>query len=211
MADVNLIPADRLARNRRKARVKTWLVTCGVYLLLSTLATLSAKVICSLTDPSKSGVESKSQSTEQSIQEYSSAIAQLQRRLARVTEELSIATTILRQPDWSKLLTVIADELGRDVVLNHCDLAVLNADGRQAADNPQAPLASSPVSPDISGSAKRLYMLRLSGFGRRQNSVSQFILRLERTRIFESVRLVNSYRQAFLSDQAVSFTIECRI
>jgi hypothetical protein len=59
--------------------------------------------------------------------------------------------------------------------------------------------------------AQRRYGLKLSGFGRTQTSVSQFVLRLERIGIFESVRLLNSYRQAFLNDQAIAFSLECRI
>ena len=53
------------------------------------------------------------------------------------------------------------------------------------------------------------HTLVLSGFGKSQESVSRFVLRLEATDIFHVVRLVSSSRQSFLDQEAVAFTVEC--
>ena len=205
MGNVNLIPANRLAKKRRKARLRSWAVICGAYLLLLVMVALSVKVFSA---QGGSSVEQERRSTEQTIQEYDSAIVQIQGKLAQAAEELRINKAILNQPDWSKLLALLADELGHDVVLNHCGLVALKSDEREVVGSPIDRRTSPPAGVVL---AQRRYGLKLSGFGRTQTSVSQFVLRLERIGIFESVRLMNSYRQAFLNDQAIAFSLECRI
>mgnify|MGYP000049651221 CR=1 FL=1 len=54
------------------------------------------------------------------------------------------------------------------------------------------------------------YTLVLNGFGRSQESVSRFVLRLEESGAFDLVRLVSSSRQTFLQGEAVAFGVECQ-
>jgi hypothetical protein len=182
---------------------------CGANLLLLVSAALAIRVF---SDSSGSSVKQERLSTDKSIQEYEAAITQLRGKLAQANEKLRISRAILNQPDWSKLLALLADELGHDIVLNHCGLAALNSDVTNAADNQQSgPAKVGTESPAGAIPVQRRYGLKLVGFGRSQGSVSQFVLRLERTGIFETVRLLNSYRQDFLGDQAITFSLDCRI
>jgi hypothetical protein len=51
--------------------------------------------------------------------------------------------------------------------------------------------------------------MKVSGIGRSQQSISRFVLRLEQTALFRSVKLVRTQRQQFLTDFGVSFEVSC--
>jgi len=205
MGDVNLIPAERLAKKHRKARLRVWAVICGTCLISLAVLVLSAHAFWSNADDS---VMEELKSTAERIEGYNSTILELQKKLAKATAELEASKAISSQPDWSKLLILVGDELREEVVLNNCQLTTLNKSHKDVTNNLQELLSSSPAGVLL---AERRYRLELSGFGRTQTSVSQFVLRLERMQIFDSVRLVNSCRQTFLNNEAVAFSIECGI
>jgi hypothetical protein len=178
---------------------------CGLYLLLLAGGLLSVRVLW----PSDGhSLDRERQTVESVIDERRRRITELQEQLAGVTRERDVSQAIAGQPDWSKLLVLLGHELGEEVVLGQCRLSTTNAVAGEITDDLKGWLASSPLEELL---ASRRYRLKLSGFGRTQNSVSQFVLGLERTKVFESVRLINSYRQAFLDGQAIAFSIECRI
>ncbi len=205
MGDVNFIPAERLAKKHRKAGLRLWAVICGTYIISLTVLVLSAHAFWGNADDS---VMEELKSTAERIEGYNSTILELQEKLAKATAELEASKAISSQPDWSKLLILVGVELGEDIVLKNCQLATLNKSHKDVTNNLQKSLSSSPSGGLL---AERRYRLELSGFGRTQTSVSQFVLRLERMQIFDSVRLVNSFRQAFLNNEAVAFSIECGI
>jgi hypothetical protein len=51
--------------------------------------------------------------------------------------------------------------------------------------------------------------LRLSGLGRSQAAVAQFVLQLETTDLFEHVSLLQTTRQQYLGGEAVAFELDC--
>ena len=202
MNDVNLIPADRLARKRRMARLRIWAVICGIHLTTLVVALLSAHAIWGGDDD---GMTEELKSAVQQIERYNVSVVELRKELAKARTALEMNRAITSQPGWSKLLILLADQLGDEVVLNNCQLVVLNTDG---TGHLQESLSSSAAGMPPAG---RRHKLKLSGLGRRQSSVSQFVLRLEKIGLFGSVRLINSYRQPFLNEQAVAFSVECSI
>lgn len=207
MGNVNLIPADRLAKKHHKARLHLWMLVCGAYFICLAALVLSGRFFWGgANDP----VMGELKSAAERIEGYSSTIQELQKKLAKATAELEASKAISCQPDWSKLLVLLSGELGEEVVLNNCQIVMLNK-GRNVTNNLQELFSSSNPAALL---AKRRYKLELNGYGRTQTAVSQFVLRLESTlggRIFDSVRLVNSCREAFLNNEAVAFSIECRI
>ena len=48
-----------------------------------------------------------------------------------------------------------------------------------------------------------------TGCGQSQTAVSNFVLRLERTELFDQVKLIGTSRRPFLSGSAVEFQVEC--
>jgi hypothetical protein len=205
MGDVNLIPARRLARKRWRRRGRVWAGLCGTYLLLLAGGLLLAHV---LWHSDSSALDRERQFLDQAIEGHNLRALELRGQLVKVTRELEVSQAIGGQPDWSKLLVLLGRELGDEVVLSRCGLATTDGRGGDITSDVKAWLASSPLEVLL---ASRRYRLELAGFGRTQRSVSQFVLGLEKTAMFESVRLINSYRQAFLDGQAIAFSIECRI
>jgi len=204
MPDVNLIPPARIARRQRNSKIRLWTAICGTYLILLTALALSAHAFARDTDDS---VIEELAFTNERIEGYKTRVSDLQKKLASLKAELEAGQVISCQPDWTRLFVLIGDELKNDVVLKNCQLTATNKASGNAADRAQEVSASSPSA----FLADRQFTLELSGFGRTQTSVAQFVLRLERMEMFDSVELVNSRRQSFLDNEAVTFNIECRI
>jgi Tfp pilus assembly protein PilN len=204
MGDVNLIPAARMDRRRRKARIRLWIAICGTYVILLVGVALWS---CAFRRDTGDWVIEQLALTEQRIGEYNATISEFRQQLAEAQRELEASKSISSQPDWTKLLILVGDELGDQIVLSVCQIATLSKDGENVTRSLQESL--SPAPPGVH--AAEQYRLELSGFGRTQTSVSQFALRLEQMQIFDKVELANSRRQDFLSDKAVAFNIKCSI
>jgi len=205
MGDVNLIPTKRLTSKHRKVRLRIWALVCGAYLTSLAVASLSARV---LWPAGASSIAEQLKATSQSIEQHNSTIIELREKLAEATGALETVGAVSSQPDWSKLLILLSNELQEEVVLNSCRLVSLDKNDKNVRDHLQELLSSLPVGVLL---AERQYILSLSGFGSTQSSISQFVLRLEEIKIFESVRLIDSHRQPFGNDEAVAFSIECRL
>jgi hypothetical protein len=131
MGHVNLIPAERLLKRRRKARLCLWTAACSAYVVLLLAGSLFFHVVYATEDRSADRL---------------------------VTD------------GWSE---------------------------------PSA----QPLTEFLTGCRHRLL---LTGFGKSQESVSRFVLRLEESGVFDAVRLISSCRQTFLQGDAVAFSVECR-
>jgi hypothetical protein len=205
MGDVNLIPNQRLARKHRQHRLRIWTGLCAAYFLLLGGGLL---LMHFLWHGAGNSVEREIRTVERTIHQHNARVEHLRGVLAEVTRELAVSRAIGTQPDWSKLLLLLGNELGDEVVLSQCGLVTTDAKATDVTGNLKAWLSSSPLQDLL---AARRYRLKLAGFGRSQSSVSQFVLGLEQTGVFDSVRLITSYRQAFLNGQAIAFSIECWI
>ncbi len=107
------------------------------------------------------------------------------------------------QPDWSLLLAMLSSALGDETVLRSIRL--------QAPPEAAPGAAGGSGTPGGAAAARTLQpiTLEVTGLGRTQQVVSEFVLRLEHTPLFEMVRLVDTRREPFLNDHAVVFRIEC--
>src|SRR5665213_937838 len=111
---------------------------------------------------------------------------------------------IAEQPDWSHLLGVLARQSGDQIVFNSCAVGPnLQADASPAA---VPPAAKTPGS----GASRTALALTVSGFGRSQLAISQFVLRLEKTGLFARVA-VQTHRETYLGGEAVSFQLICSL
>ena len=85
MSDTNLIPAERLAKQLRKARLRIWAVICGTCLISLAMLVLSAHAFWgNAADP----VTEELKSTAERIEGYNSTIQELQKKLTKATAEL---------------------------------------------------------------------------------------------------------------------------
>ena len=137
-------------------------------------------------------------------------IAELREQLVVSRYKLDAFRGVGRQPDWSVLLTLLADGLGNDVVLKSCQLdEIMIPLGVAAGGRSEPQLHVTSVSEDKKQQVA--FVLCIAGFGRSQTAVSQFVLRLERSGMFDNVRLVSTIREPFLNAKAIAFRLECRL
>jgi hypothetical protein len=190
MIAVNLMPAWRRQQRRRRARRWWWTVIASIYAVLLAFVYVGWRVAWADDD---SDVSQQLALVRGDIEATDKAIAQLRAEVRKRKMTLQVTDSIAGQPDWSILLALPAKLRGDDVVLNRCDL---DTGGRPPTALPGAPSAS-PL------------LFRVQGFGRTQAAVSHFALRLEHTGLFQSVTLLKSNREPFLSNEAVAFRIEC--
>ena len=205
MGDVNLIPANRLVGKRRKARLYVWVTVCGLYGVLIAAGSLTFHV-------AHAG-ESRSQTqqleaADKQIEENNRTMLGFRRQLAETTTALETTKAIHGQPDWSKLLTGLAAQLGEEIVLNRYQLTTLAADGKVVTVEGSGSVPPVPLGVFLKGCR---HTLTLNGYGKSQESVSRFVLRLEGSGVFDLVRVVNSSRQTFLTGEAVAFVVECHL
>lgn len=191
MDRINLIPKSRQLERQRRVRVRLWIgvlliyavslvVYCVAYRGLSTTHDLAA-----LTDE----LAEKEAELTQLNDQHTSLRPKLNEQKLILAAERSISD----QPDWSLLLTYLADEVLSDqIVLSGCTLAPPPSKG------------------DDASKAKRdALVLTLTGYARTTPDVSQFILRLEQIGLFDKVTLTRTNREPYLAGQAIAFEARC--
>jgi len=193
MLHTNLIPSYRLEARRRRRCIRAWTVgvTCYALALASVYAGYRATWGVDL-----DAVAGRRQATAQRIHATGRQIAYTQAELAEATCTLKANEVVGGHPDWSLLLMLLARSMNDEVVLRQCTLAPLKADGRTGAPGPA----------DAGG-----WQLDMTGYGRTVTSVSHYALALERTGLFQEVRLIKTVRQPFLAGSATHFQIRCML
>jgi hypothetical protein len=204
MNDVNLIPAGRRAGRRRRTRLVLWGMVCGVYAFLVAAGSLTFHV--AQAGEGRSAAENVGAAARQ-IEQDNRALLEARRQLAETMTALETTSAIHGQPDWAKLLTGLSLQVGDQIVLTRCQLTTLTADNKVITVEGSGSLPAVPLGTFLTGCR---HTLVLNGFGKSQESVSWFVLRLEESGAFDLVRLVNSSRQTFLQGEAVAFGVECQ-
>lgn len=209
---VNLIPQARREAKRQRRRLRRWgvvLTTYGLALalvssMLHMFGQMDNRALASQLEGLAAGIE-KSQGDQKTIR-----------------TELKRAKTIWQsnhavgdQPDWSVLLALLARHVGDDVVLRSCTLAP-STGAEAVASNTQSGRKSTTLNTPAPSRASTSqdpdqFRLELTGLGRSQNAITQFVLHLEQIKLFDKVRLVETRREPFLSSDAVAFRIECSL
>lgn len=132
---------------------------------------------------------------------------------------LNATKLVENQSDWSILLAVLAGEVDDDIVLKTCKIEpmISDAEGKQgfASNSPLRRLVGGIASNSESEDKPRIhveaeqFLIELRGYGLTQRAVSLFVLRLERTGLFEKVTLKETRREPFMKDQAIAFHLKC--
>ena len=204
MQYVNLIPAARLARRRRNARLCVWAAVCGAYAMSLIAGSATLQALRASEDRTLHGQRA---TLAQQVEQSNLELLGLRRELGEATMALETTRAIHHQPDWSKLFLGLSQRLDDEIVLGRCQLTTLTDDNKVLAEEWANSMPAKPLATLLT---ECRHTLLLSGFGKSQESVSRFVLRLEGTGVFHIVRLVNSSRQTFLEKEAVAFSVECR-
>lgn len=194
MQDINLIPMQRQRARQQRARLRAWIGGGIIYAALVAIVCVGYRTAASPKDLAALHQELADMDTElASLKQQRDALRpQLnERRLI-----LAAGRSISDQPDWSRMLTYLADEvLGDTVVLTHCqlmpDTKAKEAGTRNLQDLPLT--------------------FTVTGFAKSAPEVSQFVLRLEQMALFDKVVLVQTSRESLLNDMAIAFEVHCEL
>jgi hypothetical protein len=189
MKSLNLIPMWRRQQRRLRARRKVWVVAGCIYTLLLTVGYTGWRLAWSQDGRDLNGPLAL---THHDVDAMSRSIADLRAGMGKVRKALQVNGALLGQPDFSILLALLGQLRGEEVILNRCEL--------DAATKGTASLPGDPAAPP---------RFNVYGYGRSQAAVTQFALRLEQAGPFQSVSVMKSNREPFLSGEAVAFRIEC--
>ncbi len=203
----NLMPAPRRQAKACRARVRQWLAVGVAFVGMLVMICITCHRTWGVgPDP----LADEIRQTADRIAASGRTISELQGQLVASRWKLDTFRGIGRQPDWSVLLTLLADGLGDEVVLKNCELdEIVIPVERTAPKRGESQIITTSRLEDKAG--RTAFVLRVAGFGRSQTAVSLFVLRLERSGVFDNVRIVSTIREPFLNAKATAFRLECRL
>jgi Tfp pilus assembly protein PilN len=204
MSDANLIPPGRLLKKQRKVCLYVWAAVCGLYAVLVAGGALVVHVAHADEDRRQNR---QREAVAAEIEQGNRTMLDLRRQMAETNTLLETSKALVGQPDWSKLLVGLSAQVGDEIVLDRCQVTTCTADKRVVSAQEGPVLVSVPLEVYLGGCG---HTLTLHGFGKSQESVSRFVLRLEGSGVFDLVRLNSSSRQTFLNGEAVAFGVECQ-
>jgi hypothetical protein len=143
------------------------------------------------------------QKSRTDIAAINEAFAATRTDLDEARQTLTSRLALAGQPNWALLMGMIAQTTSEEVTLDQCRLepvggvggfVELNADARSVLGGRANPKAEAQVGPR--------YSMRINGSGKTAQAVSQFVLRLQQTQLFERVSLIKTSRGAGRDVQA---------
>ena len=191
MKPVNLIPMPRRHARQQRRRVRMWISACTVY---SVMLVAAYCVIHSTLGHAGEDLKDELLVVSNDIRTTQDKVTQVTPQVQAASLTLAASRAVGSQPDWSILLALLGDELGDRVVLSSVRI-------EPTADQNKNASATSAV-------AQR-YTLHLQGVGQTQALVSQYVLKLEASKLFDRITLIDSNRAPFGSGEAVSFRLGC--
>jgi len=195
MKNVNFMPAYRIVARQRRRRMRWWAVGIVVILFVEL-----GGIVCGygLWCGGRIVLAKEEERATATIQSADRAIRMLQGELATKEATLKANQALEGQPDWSCLLSLLAQSLGEGAVVKRCELKPRS---------PAGPVTSASA-PQKEGDA---YALKVNGAGRTVADVLQFAGVLERSGLFDQIRLVKTDTEPFLSATATSFEMEASL
>lgn len=211
MQGVNLIPAYRLEAAHLRRRARLWSVA---WLACAALVAASGLVMHSTSAQASDVTDEALQRAVSHADELTRSITKADRELAEAQTRLAAGRALSDRPDWSMMLVTVSKLLGTDNVLSVFKLRAETAavagpvpGGAQSGGAQSGGTQSGGAQP--AGVSR--YKLEIAGMGRSQESVSEFVLRLQGTGLFEEVKFIRSAREPFMSGEAVAFGVECTL
>ena len=198
MIRVNLIPAYRLDARKRAACIRRWMAGCVVYCLFLLATYVTAWVLWPIDED---GLERELVKFTDRIDATKRTIVANKPILAQTHRTLKANLNMQSRPQWSTLLGILANKMGDEVLLRSCELAPEGRARRSSEENS--------FSPSTTGTP--LYVLSLAGLAATQSEVSRYVLELEKTSLFEEVRLMGTRTEPFGAKEVYAFDLECAL
>jgi hypothetical protein len=204
MKTINLIPAPRLQARHRRLQLLRCAAGCVAYAGALGVATVICQAVLEKSDPQ---VQNRLTAVGLTIDHTTRSIASTRSELDAAMSTLRASRSIAEQPDWSGLLAILASKAGDDIVLKGCLVRPREPERPAAAPDPKKPGPKPAPAPP----SEPVMIVALSGLGKSQQAISRFALRLEETRLFGRVMLLDTNRETGDRADAIGFRIECSL
>ena len=197
---INLIPAARLQARQRRAHLRRCIIGSIAYTILNIAVVLTCRTLLGGADPSLAArLEEAQTAADRAARDLTSARTDLE----SAQSMLSASRSIVDQPDWGLLMKVLAAQQGSEIVLRDCRVMPVEA----AAPAPQKQPGKRGAAQATPG--EPAMVLSVTGLGRSQVAISQFVLRLEELHLFGKVVLLDTTRESFMGSEALGFAVDC--
>jgi hypothetical protein len=216
VANVNLIPLYRQAAKARQRHLRAWILFCSAY---SALLVLVYGVGYAHWAGPVRPLAAELSKADQATADLDKTLAARRADIDELAQRLDSAKSATMHADWSILLALVSETLGDDVVLEKCQLDQVIPQTPIAPVPTAAPAAPTAPAPKPPASAKPpkivtpdpIWLFKADGLARNPQSVSQFILRLESSGLFDRVTLIKTSRESYRDREATSFNLECSL
>lgn len=193
MVNANLLPMSRRRALVREDRAARWAIAVAVYGALLTCLWFGSR---SYIVGGRSGLERRVVAAAAEKAGVESAISGLREKSAKVQAALATARSIAGHPDWSVLLSLIANLRGEEIEVERIALGPRKPEGKPT--------------PGKTTRAGGVWV-RVTGLGKDHQAIAQFALRLEGAGLFDRVGLADASKSSAEPGGYVGFEIEAQI
>ncbi|MBI1338251.1 MAG: hypothetical protein GC164_15015 [Phycisphaera sp.] len=198
MTRVNLIP-EHLIESRRARRTRArWIAALVVLVCVLSLGVGWTRQVRLRVIEKDQRLRAQLAQIESSSDRLAARTVTLKKSKEQAQRTLDAYQIVDRRNDWAPLLPVLAGATNGTVVLRTCALGPASAGGE--------PLNASTGELGLAG-----YELRISALTTDPAEAAKFVLRLEQTKVFDSVSLTRSSKQTVGGHSVLGFEVACTI
>ena len=212
MISINLIPLQRLEARHRRRRIRAWTTAISIYAVLLIAGSAAVHIFW---DKTERELSQELATIDRKLTDLNRQLQAIHPELTEATIQLDASRAVAVQPDWSVLLALLSRLRGENIVLERCALipeTVLPESRPAPVSVPTTPVTATSAGPARTARSVRKAMnvrLEIKGLGRTHQDVSRFVLSLEETGLFNEVKLMETLRQSFRTEHAISFRVNC--
>ena len=194
----DLTPKPFLNRARKHAALRRWILptsACAIAAILPILLELSKPA-----DTSGLLAHERMVQAQSRIDSGQSLLSSKQAILAQRERELKAEQHLTAKPDWSAVLTLVAQQFNETLMMTGFQLDDIK--------NNRVRSALGPLATDVPDDS---VWLILNGVASANSDVPGLIMRLESLGLFERVVMTGTQRETFGGGSRTSFTLACRV
>ncbi|MFW5839732.1 MAG: hypothetical protein ACOCZE_04050 [Planctomycetota bacterium] len=205
MQSVNLIPAPRRKAQSRARKLRRYGCFCALY--AGVLVAIYA--FCySAWGGRAVPIASEMRRVSTRIKSVGDEIRRLKAQIQADRLKLAANHAVSNQPDWSLLLFSMSNSIDETIVLRRI---LLKPAEQTDAEGRAVPVDVTSMPPELASGRVGTYQLEVSGWAGDQAAVWDLALQLERTGLFETVKVADSRGEVFMNRSSTGFALLCRL